>query len=213
MWRLEQAAIVFCRYRPCVSYLPAYVFARRLGCEACFHCSLEPWHVSSVGTFLEFVSAGTAASWFRAHFGWRLGFWAEVGRCVFAPGFERLRTSLPPRALGRVAGLGWSRGVGVGAPFVVVFCIGQNENTVLGIIWRRLFCTRYRRKTQWRSTCLAKVVGIGEMLLFFGNDKTCCATGPQSQKPKKRYRGWSQSIREGIDPKLQTMAFPYKNKG
>ena len=54
----------------------------------------------------------------------------------------------------------------------------------LAEIWRRLFCTRYRRKTWWRSTCLAKVVGIGEMPLFFGNDKTCCATRPQSQKPK-----------------------------
>ena len=41
----------------------------------------------------------------------------------------------------------------------------------------------------------AKVVVIREMLLFFGNDKTCCATGPQSQKPtKKRYRGLSQTI-------------------
>ena len=59
----------------------------------------------------------------------------------------------------------------------------------------------------------AKFVVIGEMLLFFGNDKTCCATGPQPQKPKKKYRGWSYSNREGIDQKLQTMAFPYKIKG
>ena len=127
MWRLEQAAIVFCRYRPCVSYLPAYVFARRLGCEACFHCSLEPWHVSSVGTFLEFVSAGTAASGCRARFGWRLGFWAEVGRCVFAPGFERLRTSLPPRALGRGGGVGVG---GFGAPCFLVFGMGRMKNNV-----------------------------------------------------------------------------------
>ena len=32
----------------------------------------------------------------------------------------------------------------------------------------------------------AKLVSTGEMLLFFGNDKTCCATGPQSQKPRKK---------------------------
>ena len=123
----SKAALGFCRYRPCVSYLPAYVIARRLGCEACFHCSLEPWHVSSVGTFLEFVSAGTAASWFRAHFGWRLGFWAEVGRCVFAPGFERLRTSLPPRALGRGGGVGVD---GFGTPCVLAFCMGRMKNNV-----------------------------------------------------------------------------------
>ena len=58
----------------------------------------------------------------------------------------------------------------------------------------------------------AKFVVIGEMLLFFGNDKTCCATGPQPQKPKKKYRGWSYSNREGIDEKLEYKQKQYEMK-
>ena len=57
----------------------------------------------------------------------------------------------------------------------------------------------------------AKLVSIGEMLLFFGNDKTCCATGPQSTKAEKK-RGWSYSNREGIDEKLKYRQKPYKMK-
>ena len=59
----------------------------------------------------------------------------------------------------------------------------------------------------------AKLVVIGEMLLFFGNDKTCCAIGPQPQKPQKKNRGWSYSNREGIDEKLKYRQKPHKMKG
>ena len=36
------------------------------------------------------------------------------------------------------------------------------------------------------AALLAKLVSIEEMLLFFGNDKTCCATGPQTTKAEKK---------------------------
>ena len=46
-------------------------------------------------------------------------------------------------------------------------------------MWQCLFCTHHRGHGQVAEHTLSKLVSIGEMLLFFGNDKVCCATGPQ----------------------------------
>ena len=65
------------------------------------------------------------------------------------------------------------------------------------------------------------------MLVFYcwfltsKNSKTCCFSGMtrraaplgrKPQKPKKKYRGWSYSNREGIDEKLKYRQKPYKMK-